>query len=128
MKGGIVKRGFTLLELLVVVLIIGVLAAIAIPKFSGTRDKAYLTSMKSDLRNLIIVQEAYLADGGTYASAVGSLVYRPSSGVTVTIGAADSSGWNATAAHTGTSRTCGIFIGTAAAPVAGANAGEAVCA
>lgn len=121
------RRGFTLLELLIVVLVIGVLAAVAIPKFSGTRDKAYVTSMKSDLRNLITVQEAYMADHGTYAAATGSLTYNASSGVTVTVGTADSGGWNATATHTATSRTCGIYVGSAAAPVAGANAGEAAC-
>lgn len=121
------RRGFTLLELLVVVLIIGVLAAVAIPKFSGTRDKAYLTAMKSDLRNLMTAQESYMADNATYAAVTGSLTFNASTGVTVTIGAADSSGWNATAAHSATSRTCGIFVGTAAAPVTGANAGEAVC-
>lgn len=121
------RRGFTLIELLVVVLIIGVLAAVAIPKFSGTRDKAYLASMKSDLRNLLTAQEAYMADRGVYAAGTAALAYNVSSGVTVTIGAADSSGWNATATHSATSRTCAIFVGAAPAPVAGANAGEAVC-
>ena len=47
------KKGFTLIELLIVVVIIGILAAIAIPKFANTKEKAYIASMKSDLRNLI---------------------------------------------------------------------------
>jgi prepilin-type N-terminal cleavage/methylation domain-containing protein len=47
------RSGFTLIELLIVVVIIGVLASIAIPKFANTKEKAYLTSMKSDLRNLV---------------------------------------------------------------------------
>ena len=56
------RKGFTLIELLIVVVIIGILAAIAIPKFANTKEKAYLASMKSDLRNLITAEEAYFAD------------------------------------------------------------------
>ncbi len=61
------RKGFTLIELLIVVVIIGILAAIAIPKFANTKEKAYLASMKSDLRNLITAEEAYFADSVKYA-------------------------------------------------------------
>src|SRR6266498_2255049 len=60
------RKGFTLIELLIVVVIIGILAAIAIPKFANTKEKAYLASMKSDLRNLVTAEEAYFADYTTY--------------------------------------------------------------
>src|SRR2546427_9305862 len=46
------RNGFTLIELLIVVVIIGLLATIAIPKFSNTKEKAFVGTMKSDLRNL----------------------------------------------------------------------------
>ncbi len=52
------KKGFTLIELLIVVVIIGILAAIAIPKFANTKEKAYVASMKSDLRNMATAQES----------------------------------------------------------------------
>src|SRR5437773_8128161 len=51
------RKGFTLIELLIVVVIIGILAAIAIPKFANTKAKAYIASMKSDLRNLVTAEE-----------------------------------------------------------------------
>ena len=60
------RKGFTLIELLIVVVIIGILAAIAIPKFASTKQKAYLASMKSDLRNLTTAQEAYFSDSLRY--------------------------------------------------------------
>ena len=62
------RKGFTLIELLIVVVIIGILAAIAIPKFASTKEKAYLASMKSDLRNLATAQEGYFADNQVYLS------------------------------------------------------------
>src|SRR5690606_17367932 len=60
------REGFTLIELLIVVVIIGILAAIAIPKFGATREKAYVSAMKSDLRNLQSAQEMYYAGPGEY--------------------------------------------------------------
>jgi prepilin-type N-terminal cleavage/methylation domain-containing protein len=67
------KKGFTLIELLIVVVIIGILAAIAIPKFANTKEKAYVASMKADLRNLATYEESYAADSsGAYFSGDGS--------------------------------------------------------
>src|ERR1041384_363724 len=66
------RKGFTLIELLIVVVIIGILAAIAIPKFANTKEKAYLASMKSDLRNLITAEEAYFADSVKYTTNLGT--------------------------------------------------------
>ena len=122
------RRGFTLLELLIVVVIIGILASIAIPKFANTKEKSYLATMKSDLRNLVTAQESYLSDQYTYASTISNLTYNVSTGVTVTIGYASASGWNATAKYTGTTKTCGIFYGSSApSPIAGAFEGSPMC-
>jgi prepilin-type N-terminal cleavage/methylation domain-containing protein len=121
------RRGFTLVELLIVMLIIGVLASIAILKFGGVKEKAYLATMRSDLRNLVTAQEAYHGTYGSYANDAVGIGFAPSAGVVLTIGTADTMGWNAVATHNATSRTCGIFMGTAASPVAGAVAGMAMC-
>ncbi|MEP7344570.1 MAG: prepilin-type N-terminal cleavage/methylation domain-containing protein [Gemmatimonadaceae bacterium] len=116
----VTRKGFTLIELLIVVVIIGILAAIAIPKFANTKEKAYLASMKSDLRNMATTEEAYFADYQVYVSGVASNNaggtaavngFVPSAGVTLTATAVAGTGWGATTAHTATAKVCGIFIG-----------------
>lgn len=56
------QKGFTLIELMIVVAIIGILAAIAIPQFSSYRAKAFDKSAQSDLRNFKTAMEAGYAD------------------------------------------------------------------
>jgi prepilin-type N-terminal cleavage/methylation domain-containing protein len=130
------NKGFTLIELLIVVVIIGILAAIAIPKFSATREKAYFAAMKSDLKNLASQQEIYYSDTYSYSTVLqADLAFTNSDGVTVVVGVATGSGWNATAWHAAltTAEGCAIFYGTAAVPTVGSPAisptqpGELIC-
>lgn len=112
------RKGFTLIELLIVVVIIGILAAIAIPKFSNTKEKAYVASMKSDLRNLVTAEESYFADNNVYANLAGlAAYYNASAGVTIVATPTAGISFNATATHSGTIQTCAIYINEAfAAP------------
>ena len=133
------RKGFTLIELLIVVVIIGILAAIAIPKFANTKEKAYLATMKSDLRNLATAQEGYFADAKVYVSGTASNNgagttssiaggYVPSSGVTVTV-LTGTGGWSATAGMSTnvTSKNCYIFVGMAGPNSVAVSDGEPRC-
>ncbi len=89
------RHAFTMIELLIVVIIIGVMAAIAMPRFADSRRKAYITAMKSDLRNVVSAAESHFADDGTYAQWTG-----PSATNAITlVYTGESDGWEATATH-----------------------------
>jgi prepilin-type N-terminal cleavage/methylation domain-containing protein len=122
------RRGFTLIELLIVVVIIGILASIAIPKFVNTKEKAYIASMKSDLRNLATAEEAFLFDSLTYTTSLVMLNnFQPTAGVTVVINAATGGGWSATASHAVTTRRCYLFYGNAAPVGTATQEGKVSC-
>lgn len=76
--------GFTLVELLVVMLVLGVLAAVAVPTFLGQREKAYRTTVVSDAKSLMTAEASRLIDETDYTEDVALLAsdgFKQSQGV-----------------------------------------------
>ena len=113
-----VRAAFTLIELLIVVVIVGLLAAIAIPKFQNTKGKANAAALRSDLRNLAVAEEALFYDSTKYSADTAALNFRPSPGVIITIALpASGGGWSATATHPlSYPLRCTIFYGPVSPP------------
>jgi prepilin-type N-terminal cleavage/methylation domain-containing protein len=127
------RKGFTLIELLIVVVIIGILAAIAIPKFANTKQKAYITAMKSDLRNLVTAQEAFFADSSRYAApadvTAGLLKFQSTTSVSAPAITTGTGTWYATVTHSQIAAPfqCGVGINTTNPVVSSASEGEPIC-
>jgi type IV pilus assembly protein PilA len=60
------SAGFTLVEIMVAIAIIGILAAVAIPRFAAYRQTSYNTSALSDLRNVKTILEVYYQEHEHY--------------------------------------------------------------
>jgi type IV pilus assembly protein PilA len=124
------ENGFTLIELLIVVVVIGLLAAIAIPKFGNSKERAIVSQMKSDLRNMVTAQESYISDALTYYSGPipgPALAYGPSGNIVIVLSGVTNTGWAAVASSPSSTRTCAIFIGTAPPPAPASVPGLASC-
>jgi type IV pilus assembly protein PilA len=107
------EKGFTLIELMIVIAIIGILAAIAIPQFSAYRKRSYNASANADLRNAATAQEAYYVDAKTYAANVDMLTgatygLYTTEDVQVRVMGADTGGYTMTAFHSSGDRTYSI--------------------
>jgi prepilin-type N-terminal cleavage/methylation domain-containing protein len=117
------RKGFTLIEVLIVAAVIGVLAAVAIPRYSSSKDKAFAAAMKADLHTVAIFEEQYAAENhGQYFSGTattGSPLngFTPSKDVTVTLVAFNILGsqladWTASVKHAQSSQSCEMRTGT----------------
>jgi type IV pilus assembly protein PilA len=67
------ERGFTLIELMVVVLIIAILIAIAIPTFLGARQRAQDRAAQSNVRNALTAEKTFFTDGQAYTQQVSDM-------------------------------------------------------
>ena len=71
------KKGFTLIELMIVVAIIGILAAIAIPDFLKFQAKAKQSEAKTNLGAVFTTQVAYFGENNTYSTMFSMIHWEP---------------------------------------------------
>ena len=67
------RRGFTFIEILVVMIVIGILATLAFARLQSSKEKGTVASMTSDLRGVAEEQEGYYFQHRVYASVTDSL-------------------------------------------------------
>jgi len=80
--------GFTLLEILVVMALVGILSAIAIQQYSSYRSRGVDTQMRSDLKNAALAMESYFSVFRSYPNSLASLIstgFRQTKGVSLNI-------------------------------------------
>lgn len=95
---------------MIVVAIVAILAAIAIPQLSVYRTKSYNTAAISDLKNAAIAQEAYYVDNRRYTSDIGNLTSSPynffiSQGINMAVSSATNEAYLMTANHSAGNKT-----------------------
>ena len=109
------RPGFTFIEILTVMIVIGALATIGVPRIRNMKERAYQATLRSDLGTLRTAQEVYYAEHQQYAMDVSALDFKLSSHVSVVIESSDPlRGWKAAARH--------MWLATPCTTAAGADA------
>ena len=106
------RTGFTLIEIMIVTVIIGVLVLFAVPQLRGYRERAIIVSMMAELRDLQLSQEAFYTKNFEFAASLAELTeFAQSIDIAITFQDNNRLGWTAQTAHTATAVRCSVFVG-----------------
>ena len=121
-------RAFSLVELIIVVVIIGILAAIAIPKFSSVKQKGYKTQAIAELQSLKTAEETFFTDSNRYGALTELSGFSHTSSVGMPTVSPSTSYWQATVTHPQIpAMTCAIAVATVNSVASSAGEGEPRC-
>ena len=116
------RKGFTLIEIVIACVVLGILAAVAIPRYGAAKNKAQTAAMMADLHTIAIYEEQFASENhGQYFSGTATTDsplngFTPSKGVTVTLTAFNILGsqlanWTAVVRHADSSESCEMRAG-----------------
>ena len=116
------RKGFTLIEIVIACVVLGILAAVAIPRYGAAKNKAQTAAMMADLHTIAIYEEQFASENhGQYFSGTATTDsplngFTPSKGVTVTLTAFNILGsqladWTAVVRHAESSESCEMRAG-----------------
>jgi prepilin-type N-terminal cleavage/methylation domain-containing protein len=119
------RPAFTFIELLIVMVVMGVLAGIGVPRIRNMKERSYQATLRSDLGTLRTAEEVYYAENLRYTTDITALDFRLSTNVSIVIQSSDPlKGWRASARHAWLATPCTTAIG---ADATGVEAGSIVC-
>ena len=121
------RRGFTFIEILTVMVVLGILATMGYLRMQSAKDKAAVAAMTSDLRAVAEEQEAFYFQYRFYSPTLDSLNPRPSPGDSITIHEATPAGWSASVSNPKTVKQCYVVVGNAAPVGVATNDGVIKC-
>ncbi|HET7620453.1 MAG TPA: prepilin-type N-terminal cleavage/methylation domain-containing protein [Gemmatimonadaceae bacterium] len=107
------RSAFSLIELLAVLVAVGVLVSVVLPRFQAYRRKAHVAAMITDLREVAAAEESFWKSTRRYTADTTVLGLAPSAGTDITLHSADGTGWSARATRDGDPVACSIFYGSA---------------
>jgi len=119
------RSGFTFVELLTVMVFMGVLAGMSVPRIRYMKERSYQAILRSDLGALRTAEEAYYAENLRYTTDLSDLDFRRTSDVEITIMSTDPlKGWSALARHAWLATPCTTASGPDAV---GVESGAVIC-
>lgn len=122
------RAGVSVIDVLIIVAIVAILVAIAIPRFAATKTKGYTADMKSDLRALAAAEDKFNADSSYYTRTPPPGRFRSTPGVSAPTIVTSDSGYTATVTNANLPGvTCGIGVSMKNPVDSTASDGEPAC-